>query len=305
MSRLRARAADPGAELEADLPLRGRMGDYFQLTKPRLNMLVLTTTFVGFFIASGPGMDLLRLLHAMFGTALVAGGASVLNMYVERDLDARMRRTASRPLPQGKVSPAEALALGIAMGAVGSLWLWATTGPLTALLGALSLAVYVGCYTPMKVRSTFNTAVGAISGALPPVMGWTAARGTLDAPAVILFAILFLWQHPHFFALAWMYQRDYAQGGYKMLPTEDPDGTLTGRLMVLFSLALIPVSLTMTLTGGAGVVFAAGGVVLALLMVGASVRFIRERTADNARRVFRASLVYLPALLALLMLDQP
>jgi len=299
-----SQAAATSAELDAEAPVSSRLRDYFQLTKPRLNLLVLTTTFVGYFMASGTDFKFLSLVQAMLGTAMIAGGASALNMYVERERDALMDRTASRPLPQGRVSAAEALALGVTMGAVGTAWLYVAANPLTALLGALTLVVYVLMYTPMKVRSTFNTAVGAIAGALPPVMGWTAVTGTLDVEAGILFAILFLWQHPHFFALAWMYKQDYAEGGYKMLPVIDEDGALSGRLMIMFSLALIPVSLSLTLTGTTGAIYAVGALGLGLYMLAASVRFIKNRTVPQARKVFRASLVYLPALLALLMFDR-
>lgn len=297
-----AQTASPAEEVTVT---RGRLGDYFQLTKPRLNLLVLVTTFVGYYVATTDALDVGGLVNALLGTAAVAGGASALNMYVERDRDGLMARTATRPLPQGRLTPTDALVFGVALGAAGTVWLAVTANLLTALLGLISLVVYVGIYTPMKVRSTFNTAVGAISGALPPVMGWTAARGTLDLQAAVLFAILFLWQHPHFFALAWMYQRDYDRGGYRMLPTVDPDGLLSARLMVLFSLALVPVSLVLTLTFNAGRIYALGAVVLGALMVVMSLRFTRDRSVPAARKVFRSSLLYLPVLLLLLMLDRP
>ena len=300
--------AQPSAQVAAAGPLPSaipnRMRAFAQLTKPRLNFMVLTTTFIGYFVAEAGAFDLWRLFHTMVGTALVAGGASALNMYAERHRDARMARTARRPLPSGRVTPLEAVTFGVLLGVVGSAYLFFAVNPLTALLGLLTLLIYVWIYTPMKVTSTFNTAVGAISGALPPVMGWTAVRDTLGIEAAVLFAILFLWQHPHFFALAWMYKADYEKGGYQMLPSQDPDGVLTGNLMVLFSLALIPTSLVLSLTGLEGSLYAIGALLLGLNYVRVSVQFNRKRTGKLAKKVFAASLIYLPALMALMMLDK-
>ena len=303
MSSKTAAAGLTPSERSDEAPVSRRLGSYFQLTKPRLNLLVLTTTFVGAFVATEGPLDLPRFFHGMMGTAMVAGGSSALNMYLERELDGRMARTAGRPLPAGRLAAWEALAFGLLLSLVGAVWLAVLVNPLTAALGLVSMGVYVLAYTPMKVRSTFNTAVGAISGALPPVMGWTAIRGTLDVEAAVLFAILFLWQHPHFFALAWMYRADYERGGYAMLPRYDRDGALSGRLMVLFSLALIPASLALTLTGLTGLWYAGGALLLSGLNLWKSLSFVKERTTENARAVFRASILYLPALLCLMMLD--
>lgn len=299
-----ATGLDHALEQGEEVSVSSRLRSFFQLTKPRLNFMVLITTFVGFFLGTVGDMRPIALFHAVFGTALIAGGASTLNMWLEKDRDARMARTAARPIPSGRVSLNEALVFGVSLGLLGTFYLFALVNPLTSALGLLSFITYVFIYTPMKARSTFNTAVGAISGALPPMMGWTAARGTLDIEAVVLFAVLFLWQHPHFFALAWMYKKDYAEGGFQMLPEIDNSGSLTARLMILFSLALVPVSLILTLEGLTGAIYAGGAIILGLLYTWPSLGFLKDPTIPKARKVFKASLIYLPALLALMMIDK-
>ena len=282
-----------------------RLSDYVLLAKPRLNSLVLTTTFIGFYLAvpSGP-FPFALLWHTLLGTALTAGGAAALNMYRERESDKLMRRTMLRPLPAGRLHAREALAFGLLCGLAGTVWLAVFAGGLTAALGLASFILYVLAYTPMKARSSFNTAVGALTGALPPMMGWVAVRGELSPEAWALFGILFFWQHPHFFALAWMYRRDYEDAGFRMLPAVDAEGHLAARMMVLFSLGLIPVSLFLALTGCVGGWYVAVALGLGLAYLGVSVLFFLDRSLQKARRVFFASILYLPALMAVMMLDK-
>jgi protoheme IX farnesyltransferase len=280
------------------------LSDYLELVKFRLNSLVLMTTFVGYYLAERDGLDLLRFFHTLLGTILLASGASALNQYMERLRDARMRRTMERPLPAGRIEPKVALLVGISCGLLGASLLATQVNLLTSVLGVCSFFIYVALYTPMKVRSVYNTFVGAICGALPPMMGWTAVRGEVGQEAWLLFAVLFLWQHPHFFALAWKYREDYARGGYRMLPSEDASGARTGRMMVIFSAALLPVTWALSAIGLVGTFFLVGGLLLGVAFLLASIAFWKERTDEAARRVFLTSLLYLPAILALLVLDK-
>ena len=282
-----------------------RLGDYVALTKPRVAVLVLFTVAAGFVLAAGPGVDLVLLLHTVLGTALVAGGASALNQLLERHSDALMRRTENRPLPAGRLQPAEVWAFGVGLGVIGVAYLaLALRQPCAPLVAAFTFAAYVGVYTPLKRVTTLNTLVGAVPGALPPVIGWAAARGSLGPEAVVLFLILLLWQVPHFLAIAWIYRDDYARAGLRMLPVVDRDGTLTGRQMVVYALALVPVSLAPVLQGVAGPVYLGGAVILGGGFLASAVAFARASSTGQARRVLRASLLYLPGLLALLLLDR-
>jgi protoheme IX farnesyltransferase len=285
----------------ADAPSRAR--DFYELTKPRMNLLVVCTTAVGYYMAPHGG-DWLPLLHAILGTALTAASASVLNQLVERDHDALMPRTRNRPLPGGRITPAEALAMGVVCGVVGVAYLALAVNVLTALLGAITLASYVWVYTPMKRVSSLNTVVGAVPGAIPPMMGWTAAMGALGPEAIALFGILFLWQMPHFLAIAILYKRDYAAGGFKMLPVVDPDLTLTSRMIVLYGLALVPVSLTPVGVGMAGAVYLTGATLMSLAFLSYCVSCAVSKERVDARKLFFASIIYLPLLFALLMLDK-
>ena len=282
-----------------------RLADFYELTKPRMNFLVVVTTMVGFFMGMRRGFaDWALLAHCLIGTGLAAAGASVLNQYVERGHDALMRRTADRPLPAGRVSPVEALLWGVLLAAGGTFYLAALVNPLTAALGAITIASYVFLYTPMKRWTTLCTVVGAVPGAIPPMMGWTAATDALSPPAWALFGILFFWQMPHFLAIAILYRDDYARGGFKMLPVVDPDLVVTGRQMVLYGTALVPVTLMPVALrmAGAGYLLAAVVLGLAFLSFGMNCA-LRKRRAD-ARWMFLASIVYLPALLAVMMLDK-
>ena len=282
-----------------------RLADFYELTKPRMNFLVLVTTMVGFYMALRQGWQGWGLmLHTLVGTALAAAGASVLNQYVEREHDAKMNRTAGRPLPAGRVAPLEALLFGVTLGASGVLYLAALVNPLTAALGAVTIATYVFLYTPMKRWTTLCTVVGAVPGAIPPMMGWTAATDGLSAEAWALFGILFFWQMPHFLAIAILYRDDYAAGGFKMLPVVDEDLSVTGRQMVLYAMALVPVSLLPVALRMAGLGYGLAAVVLGLAFLGFSVKCAFGKGRGEARALFLASIVYLPLLLAAMMLDR-
>jgi protoheme IX farnesyltransferase len=291
--------------LAEPVPLtRSRVVDYVDLTKPRIAVLVLFTVAAGVLLAAGRELDLLLLVNAVCGTALVAAGASALNQWLERHTDARMRRTENRPLPSGRLQPVEALIFGCVLGMAGVVYLaFALPRPWAAVVAALTFAGYVFVYTPLKTRTTLNTLVGAVPGALPPVIGWVAVRGEINAQAVALFLILFLWQVPHFLAIAWIYREDYGRAGLKMLPVVDPSGRQTGRRMIGYCLVLIAASLLPVTFGVSHGVYLAGALLLGLLFLGTAVLFYRERSLPSARRVLRVSLVYLPGLLLLLLLD--
>jgi len=279
-------------------------GVFSELVKARLTALVLITTLVGFYSGSGAQMDYWKLIHAMLGTALVACGASALNQLLEREQDAKMRRTENRPLPSGKMQPDTVLLLGAALAAGGLLYLAFAVNLLTSFLGAVTLGSYLFIYTPLKRVTTLNTLIGAVPGAIPPLMGWTGATGHVSAAGWSLFAILFLWQLPHFMAIAWLYREDYARGGFKMLPIVDPDGSKTAAQAICHSLGLIPVSLFPSLLGVAGVIYFGGAILLGLAFLFFAIEFSRKLTAERARYLFIASIVYLPLLLGLLVLDK-
>lgn len=300
-----------GARLEreaASAPrLLERAGLYLELTKPRITVMVLVTCVAGFVLARGVvGLSLgeaLLLLHTLAGTALVASSASALNQVMEREQDGRMRRTAARPLPSGKLESARALAFGVALGVAGVAWLAAGVNPLTAVLGGSTVVSYVLIYTPLKRVSSLATVVGAAPGAMPPVMGWAAATDTLGPGAWALFGILFFWQLPHFLAIAWMYRADYERGGFPMLPVIEPDGGSTARQAVIWAAALIPLSLLPAALGLMGPVYAVGAVLLGLGYLAASVAFGRRRTGASGRTLLIASILYLPGILGAMLAD--
>jgi protoheme IX farnesyltransferase len=284
--------------------IRIRLADYMELTKPRVGVLVLFTVAAGAWLAARGVPDLAGLVHTLLGTGLVVAGASALNQFLERHSDALMQRTENRPLPAGRLQPLEVLLFGLTLGVVGAGYLAITLRqPLAALVAAAAFVSYVFVYTPLKGKTTLNTLVGAVPGALPPVIGWTAVTGSLDKEVLVLFLILYLWQVPHFLAIAWIYREDYARAGLKMLPVVDAQGRLTGRQMVTYCLALIPISLMPAVLGLAGPVYLAGAVLLGLGFLNYAIGFNRTNSVPQARRVLRASLIYLPALLALLLLD--
>lgn len=285
---------------------RSRIADYLQLMKPRLTLMVLLTVAVGFVLGSGGSPNVALLVSTILGTALVAIGASALNQLLERETDARMLRTQDRPLPGGRLQPTTVLRFGVLTACAGLIYLTLWVNPLTGLLAVITLGSYVGIYTPLKRRTTLNTLVGAIPGALPPVMGWAAATGQIGAEAGSLFLILFFWQFPHFWAIAWIYKEDYAQAGLRMIPVLDREnGRTTGRLMVQNCLALLAISLLPALFALAGPRYAAGALVLGLAFLACAVRFLLQPSRRRARQMLLASLIYLPIVLLLLLVDGP
>jgi heme o synthase len=290
------------------------MRAYIELTKPRITWLILMSTAIGYFFGLPRAADwwgflsavhVWPLLHTIIGTGLMASGTAALNQWFEREADRRMRRTAGRPLPTGRVSASRALAFGVALSVAGFLELWFGTDLLAGLVGAFTLVTYLFCYTPLKQRTWWSTTVGAIPGALPPVIGYAAAAGGLDRHAAVLAAILFLWQFPHFYAIAWMYKDDYARAGIRMLPVIEKDGRCTARQIVLYGMALIPVSLTPVFLGMEGAVYAVGALALGLWFLYSGVRVALERTIIRARRVLVTSVLYLPLIYGLMLLDRP
>ena len=283
---------------------RAAASDYFELVKPRITLMVMLTTMVGFVMGSTGHVRTAGVLAVLLGTGLVAAGASALNMLMERRTDALMLRTRNRPLPAARLRPADALAWGFLLTGAGVLVLGWLSGTLAAGVALVTWLSYLLFYTPLKTRTSLSTVVGALPGALPPVIGWAAARGSLDPGAFVLFAILFLWQIPHFLAIAWIYREDYARGGLPMLPVLDPEGKVTGRQAVANSLALLLVSLTPRAAGMAGTVYLVGAILLGLGFTAVAVRLAVLRTLPAARRLFLASIVYLVSLCALLIADR-
>lgn len=285
-------------------PAKGWLAVYADLVKARLTLLVLLTTLVGFYVGWTGTMNYALMFHALLGTALVASGAAALNQLLERDYDARMRRTAGRPLPSGRLQPVTVMLFGGVCSLVGLIYLAWLTNPLTSVLGAISLVSYVFIYTPLKRLTWLNTAVGAIPGALPPLMGWAAARGELSGGGWALFAILAFWQMPHFFAIAWIYRDEYAKAGFQMLPAVDPDGTRTAQQSVSHTLGLLPISFCPFLFELAGPVYLAAALLLGGAYFVCALQFARRLDLPSARRLFFASIIYLPLLLIALVVDK-
>ena len=283
---------------------RGRIADYIELTKPEVVWLILMSTGAGFYLGSQGALDLLRLFYAVMGTALVAGGTGTLNQYLEREGDARMRRTQRRPLPGGRLEPRKALVFGILLSTMGVLQLALAVNLLASLLALITLGSYLLLYTPLKTRTVYCTLVGALPGAMPPVIGWAAARGEIGLEAVVLFAMLFLWQFPHFLAIAWMYRDDYERGGIFMLPVIDREGKSTGRQIVFCAWLLLPVSLMPAFLGMAGPIYLFGCMALGLAFAYYAVSAAFSRSFRGARRLLLASVVYLPLVLALMVVDK-
>jgi protoheme IX farnesyltransferase len=289
---------------QAPATVRPRLADYLQLTRPRIGLMALFTVAVGYLLAAGADVRVAVLFHTLLGTGIVAGGASALNQFLERKSDARMRRTANRPLPAGRLHPAEALFFGLALAVIGIAYLaLALPTPAAAVAAAVTLVTYVGLYTPLKPYSVWNTVVGAFPGALPPVIGWVAATGTLSAQAAALFLILFVWQLPHFFAIAWLYRDDYAAGGLRMLPAIDPDGRITARAMIGTCVLLVAVTMLPAIVGTAGPLFLTGAIILGVCFLNCAIQFRRDPSRANAKHALRASLLYLAGLMLLLVCD--
>lgn len=292
-----------GSGVALALP-RPRLADYVELAKPRIAALVLVTTLVGFIAASTAEPNLVRLLHTIIGTALAAAGANALNQFLERDRDALMHRTALRPVPAGRVAASDALLIGVAASVLGVAYLWLLTNALAALVAFITIASYVAIYTPLKRFTPWCTAVGAVPGALPPVIGWVAASNALDPEAILLFAILFTWQIPHFWAIAWIYRDDYRRAGFPMLPVVDRDGRRTGRQAVLLCSALIPLSVAPWWLGLTGNWYLVGALLLGATFLAFAIRFARCTVRLTARRLMLVSIAYLPLLLGLWIVDR-
>ena len=278
--------------------------DFLALTKPRLNLLVLTTTLGGVYLAAPSGVPFIVLTHTLVGTALVAGGAAALNQVWERRTDSLMRRTSNRPLPAGRLGVSKGVWFGSLLSAIGLAELAFGVNALSAWVASATLASYVCLYTPLKVRTPLSTLVGAVPGALPPVIGWAAATGEITLPALVLFGIVFCWQMPHFFAIAWMYRDEYARAGIPLLPVLEPDGRRTGQQALLYAAALWPVSLLPALVGLAGAPYSVVATLLGFVLIGQSAIFARDRTRSSARRLFLLSIIYLPLLLGALVTDR-
>ncbi len=290
------------------------MRDYIELTKPRITWLILMSTGIGYFFGLRGAANwwdflrnihLLSLLHTVIGTGLIASGTAALNQWYEREADRKMRRTALRPLPSGKMTANRALAFGVALSLAGFAEMWLGVNLLCALIGFFTLASYLFLYTPMKQRTWWSTTVGAVPGAMPPMIGYAAAAGTITLDAWVLGAILFLWQFPHFYSIAWMYKEDYARAGIRMLPVVEPDCRSTARQIVLYGIALIPVSLIPAAFGMSGRLYLIGALLLGLWFLYSGVRVAVERSLARARNVLITSVLYLPLIYGLMLLDRP
>jgi protoheme IX farnesyltransferase len=277
---------------------------FLELTKPEISFLVALSAAAGFLLGSGPAVDLTLLLHTLLGTTVTAGGSGMLNHFVEYPLDGQMKRTLDRPLPTGRISPKTALAVGLTGAVAGTLYLYLFTNGLAAALAATTVGFYLLIYTPLKRVTKYNTLIGCIPGALPPLGGWVAATGTIDPHAWIMFGVLFAWQMPHFLALAWMYRNDYDRAGFVMLPVVEPDGISTARQTIGFTVGTFGLSLLPYVTDLTGWLYLIGTIGLGVYFLVPTIRFYVNRTNQNARHVLKASVVYIPALLALITLDR-
>jgi len=300
-------SAAPGASRDRVGRLYAAMADYWALTKPEVNFLILITTFAGFYLASpaGPGeFQILPVIHTLLGTLLVASGTGTLNQYVERHFDAQMRRTARRPVASGRMEPSHALWFGISSSLAGTVYLALAVNGLAALLTVVTLLSYLFLYTPLKRKTPLCTLVGAFPGAMPPLIGWAGASGRLSLEAWVLYGMLFLWQFPHFMAIAWMYREDYARAGYLVLPFGEQRGRFMAWQSLLPPLALVPLSLTPTFLGDAGSIYLVGALLLSSGFFYYAAQLALRKSNAAARRLLFASIIYLPLLLLLMMLDK-
>ena len=277
---------------------------YVVLTKPDVTFLVVITTVAGFYLGSRGPLDWTLLTHTLLGTVLVGAGTAALNQYLERDMDAMMRRTSLRPLPAGVLQPRDVLVFGVSTIVAGTVWLALATNALAALCAISTTALYLGLYTPLKTRTTLATAVGAFPGALPPLIGWAAAHGSISIGAWILFGILFFWHFPHFLAIAWIYREDYARAGIRMLPVVDRSGDATFRLIVAMAAVLVPVSLLPSVVGMSGIHYFFGALVLGMILLQVSLWSGLSRTNKRAKWLMHTTVVYIPLLLGVMILDR-
>ena len=292
------------SRLDSAITPRERIAAFIELTKPRITFLIVLTSAAGFYLASVGSVNYRLLLSSMFGITLLSSGVATINQYMERDLDGLMRRTANRPLPTGKLLPWEALAFGGGLIVLSEIYLAVLVNPLTALMGLTVIAGYLFGYTPLKTKTSLSTMVGAFPGAVPPLIGWTAARGELSLEAWVLFAIMFLWQFPHFLAIAWMYREDYARAGILMLPVVEPEGRVTSQQIVVYTVMLLPVSLLPYALGVSGKIYLVGAAILGLLFLYSSIRAAISLSRQEARRLLLASVIYLPLLFILMVLNR-
>lgn len=291
-------------EDERDLAEPGLLNDLFTLTKARLSLLVIITTFVGYLLASPSPLDWLRLIHATLGTALAAAGAGALNQWLEVRVDRLMERTRNRPLPSGRMSPITALVVGIVLSVAGTVWLALACNATSAWLSAATVVTYIALYTPLKRKTSLCTIVGAVSGALPPVIGWTAARPSFDLGAWVLFGVLFTWQMPHFLAIAWMYRDEYAQAGFVMLRRDDTSGSSTAFEALGFTAALVAITMIPFWSGLLTDTYLGGALMLDAAMAGAAVWFLADRSRTAARALFFTSIIFLPLILGLMVVTK-
>ena len=299
-------AIEVNSPTDALMPLgaKARLSAYIELTKPRITFLIVLTSAAGFCLGSRGAVNFVLFAHAMIGIGLLSSGIATLNQFIERDLDGLMRRTASRPLPSGRLAPLEAMWFGVLLTVVAETYLALFVNGLSAILGLTVVAGYLFLYTPLKTRTTLSTAVGAFPGAMPPLIGWAAARGQIDVAAWVLFAILFLWQFPHFLAIAWMYREDYGRAGIRMLPVVEPEGRVTGQQIIAYSLMLVPVSLLPTVLGISGKFYFAAALVLGLLFLASGIRVALSKSNQHARQLLLASVFYLPLLFGVMVLNR-
>ena len=303
---IKTTAIEVNSPAEALMPLgaKARLSAYVELTKPRITFLIVLTSAAGFCLGSRGAVNYLLFANAMISIGLLSSGIATLNQFIERDLDGLMRRTASRPLPTGRLAPLEAMWLGVLLTAGAETYLALFVNGLSAVLGLTVIAGYLFLYTPLKTRSTLSTAVGAFPGAMPPLIGWTAARGEIGVAAWVLFAILFLWQFPHFLAIAWMYREDYGRAGIRMLPVVEPEGRVTGQQIIAYSLMLVPVSLLPTVLGISGRFYFVTALALGLLFLASGIRVALSKSNQHARQLLLASVFYLPLLFGVMVLDR-
>lgn len=284
--------------------LREKLAAYLELTKPRIAFLLVLTSAAGFYLGANKGFDAVLFLNSIVGITLLAFGVATLNQVWEKDTDALMERTAKRPLPTNTLSLTEALTFGVSLCLVAEIYLAFLVNFLTAVLGVLVIVGYVLLYTPLKTRTSASTAVGAFPGALPPLMGWTAATGEITLGAWVLFAMLFLWQFPHFLAIAWMYREQYAKAGILMLPVVEPEGKITAQQIVIFTIILLPISLAPFFIGFAGLIYLIGASVLGIWFLWASIQAARAKSVEKARKLLLVSVIYLPLIFLLMVFDK-
>jgi heme o synthase len=282
------------------ISLKEKSAAYLELTKPRIAFMLVLTAAAGFYLGIKENFELILFVNSMVGITLLAFGVATLNQYIERQTDVLMERTANRPLPAGKVSPAETLIFGLLLCLIAEIYLAVLVNPLTAALGIVVIVGYVLLYTPLKTRTSASTAIGAIPGAMPPLMGWTSAANEVSLPALVLFAMLFLWQFPHFLAIAWLYREQYKKAGILMLPVVEPEGKMTARQIVIFALMLLPISLAPFFMAMAGWVYLIGAGILGLWFLVESINTAREKSNKSAKRLLLVSVIYLPLIYGLM-----